>query len=407
MKQIKHPNTTLFRAGLMAVFLLFASTAVQGSLLEEEDTEVRVQKVIDDIPEKVVIDLTDFGELGKNDLGSTDSVSFELMKGIFSENATRFSLMNECLTLLYKENPSNKESVSYQRSFDVSEYKEDFVDFHRGLPFSTLLFKLRPLAERMDKLGLQLARAFEEHKRLKVISLKNAYSALAVQVLKTTDAFTGINALYDKPAALEPEDVSHADLDTLKQKVSDFEEAVLAYDVELREAKKWQQTFTAYHKKYVSLTAKQEKLASAFSVLEKANADNPHLKIVGDLDDIAGEGNLVTLKGTLDDIVEAQRTLSEALAKGQLWQKAFVVHEKQYVLLTAEQEKLGTAFQLLREANDENPNLKAVGDLDEISGEGDLATIKETLEGIVEDQRVLSEALVLAKAWKPEVEEDL
>ena len=55
----------------------------------------------------------------------------------------------------------------------------------------------------------------------------------------------------------------------------------------------------------------------------------------------------------------------------------------------------------MREANDQNPNLKVADDLDGIAGEGNLVTIKGTLEDIVEAQRVLNEALVLAKAWKP------
>jgi hypothetical protein len=71
-------------------------------------------------------------------------------------------------------------------------------------------------------------------------------------------------------------------------------------------------------------------------------------------------------------------------------------------LLIVEQEKLKAAFGDLREANDQNPHLKAVDDLDDIAGEADLAVIKGNLDDIVIAQGLLKEALVLAKTWKPE-----
>jgi len=123
---------------------------------------------------------------------------------------------------------------------------------------------------------------------------------------------------------------------------------------------------------------------------------------VDDLADIGDEGNLVTLKGTLDDIVKAQGVLTEALAQAQLWQKGFELHHAQHLLLIVEQEKLKAAFGDLREANDQNPHLKAVDDLDDIAGEADLAVIKGNLDDIVIAQGLLKEALVLAKTWKPE-----
>lgn len=327
---------------------------------------------------------------------------FSEAEELFIQIAKRRNGMIEAMTLMQKEEEDNDLAVSKLLLIDLSDHKGHPHDFQPVLSWDMLLMKLRFLPQSLPGLGESLIEAFKEHKRLKTISLKKNYSALAVQALKTTDAFTTINALYDKPDALDPEDVSHDDLDTLKRKVSDFEQAVLAYDVELLKAKKWQQTFNAHHKKYVLLTAEQEKLASAFGVLEKANEANPHIKVVDDLEEIAGEGNLVTLKETLDDIVEAQRVLTETLVQGQSWQKTFVLHEKQHVLLTAKQEELGREFQLLREANDQNPNLKVIDDLPGIADEGDLGTIKETLDGIVESQRLLEEALLLAKAWKPE-----
>ncbi len=401
MKQIKYPNTILFRISLMAIFLLFSSATVQGSLLEGVDSEAKIKYAIDTFATELEVDLSEFQSLKQNEAGSKYMGQFEAAKEIFIDITKRRNGMIEAMTLMQKEEEANELAVSRLLSIDLSDHKGHPHDFQPTLSWDMLLMKLTFLPKSLPGLGESLAEAFQAHKVLKVKRLKNAYSSLAVQALRTTDAFTSINALYVKPVALVPEDVSGDDLETLKQKVYDFEQAVLDYDLELLKAKKWQQTFNAHHKKYVLLTAEQERLASAFKVLEEANDANPHLEDIGDLADIADEGDLVKLQEALDDIVEAQRILTEALVEAKKWQQTFAEHEKQYVLLAAEQQRLKTAFQLLREANDQNPNLKVVDDLDEIAGEGNLVTIKGTLEDIVEAQRVLNEALVLAKAWKP------
>ncbi len=320
MKQIKFPNTTLFRTGLTAICLFFSLTVVQGSLLEGEDTEAKVVFALETFSTEFERpDLSEFEDLKQTGKGSDHPGLFERAKELFIEIATRRDGMLEAMALMRKEYEGNELAVTGLRPVDISDHQGHPYDFQPALSWEMLLMKLTMLPKALPGLGEQLEGAFEEHKRLKAIGLKRDYNSLAVRARQVTQAFERINGLYEKPDVLEPEDVSGDDLETLKQKVSNFEQAVAVYDIALLQAKKWQTTFDLYHKKYVSLTAKQEQLGTAFHLLREANGDNPHLKAVDELPEIADEGNLVTIKETLERIVEAQRLLTEALVLAKAW----------------------------------------------------------------------------------------
>ncbi|NCP62503.1 MAG: hypothetical protein GW748_04245 [Alphaproteobacteria bacterium] len=320
MKRIKCPNTTLFRTGLTAIFLLFSLTAVQGSLLEGEDIEEKVANALDDFATEFELpDLSEFEDLKQTATGSDHPGSFERAQELFIDIATRRNGMLEAMALMRQENEGNRFAVTGIRPVDISDHQGHPHDFQPVLSWETILMKLTLLPKALDSLGDNLENAFEEHKRLKLIGLKRDYGLLAVRARKVTGDFEGINGLYDKPEVLEPEDVSEDGLETLKQKISGFEEAVAGYDIALVQAKKWQKTFDLYQKQYVSLTAKQEQLGRDFNLLREANDQNPHLKAVDGLPEIADEGNLVTIKETLEEIIEAQRLLAEDLALAKKW----------------------------------------------------------------------------------------
>tara|TARA_R110002095_G_scaffold103745_3_gene90923 strand:+ start:1430 stop:2713 length:1284 start_codon:yes stop_codon:yes gene_type:complete len=404
MKQIQHPKTPLFRAAITFAVLLFSSASsasVQGSLLEGEDTEEKVQYAIGTFTEEKTPDLSAFE--GLTGRGEDHMFDYEKAVSIFEGIGRARNAMIQALNLMYEEDSTNKKANNRFALLNLTDVKGYPHDFQPGLNWGTILIKLELLPKALPGLVNMLKEAFEDHKALKVKRLQNAYSALAVQVLRSADVFDTINDLYPKPEKPVAENVSGDDLDTLKQKLSDFEKDVLAYDMDRVKAETWERAFKKLHAQHAPLVKAQEKLEAAFEVLRQANDQNPNVKEVGDLPDISGEGDLATLKEILDDIAKAQSVLTESLAQAKTWQKAFEMHHKKYALLTAEQEKLEAAFEDLKKVNGDNPNVKDVGDLPEIAGEGDLATIKGILDDIARDQGLLSGALVLAKAWKPEV----
>lgn len=327
MKQIQHPKTPLFRAAIAAfTVLLFSSASVQGSLLEGEDTEKKVRSAINTFTEENMPDLSAFE--GLTGRGKDHMSYYEKAVLIFEGIGRARNGMIQALNLMYEEDPKNKKANNRFALLNLSDVKGYPHDFQPGLTWGTILIKLELLPKALPGLVNMLKEAFEDHKALKVKRLQNAYGALVAQVLRSTDAFATIDARCKKPDVLEPEDVSGDDLDTLKQKLSDFEAAAAAYDIALLDAKKWQQTFKAHHVKYVSLAKENEKLRAAFALLKETNDQNPHLEEIGDLPDISDEGDLATLQETLDGIQAAQLELTDKLAQAKAWKPEIVVDEK-------------------------------------------------------------------------------